>query len=370
MDNLTEQTENDYTEYYGDEISPSFFYFAKYTTIYLQPVIFTVGLLGNFMSFCVFLSKSMRKISSNLYLAALSGSSYGFNLVLFFQWLEMVNVPIVHMQGFCQAIVYFGYVFSFMSVWFIVCITVENYIVTFHLSKAVVYCTVFRAKIVIGLLVLYSVLLYSGQFWTTGVVEVTENYTMCTEVAEYSQLNRIYNFWDTITTLVLPIIITTTLIVAILTQNLCNAKKIDRQDNSIYRRLSKKQKSLVRITRVLLAISLTFVLLSGPSYINKLRHLILTEMEGRRPYTLTDRILQQTFQLVYYLSSCLNIIYYLVWSHNFRKETKKMLCLKPKTSNRHYRGIELRSCTEQRNGNKPGKITEKSTNHTEKITML
>ncbi|XP_060573190.1 C-C chemokine receptor type 3-like isoform X2 [Ruditapes philippinarum] len=283
MENITEQTEDDKLEYYGDEISPSFYYFAKYTTIYLQPVIFTVGLLGNLMSFCVFLSKSMRKISSNLYLAALSGSSYGFNLVLLFQWLEMVKVPIFHMQGFCQSIVYFSYVFSFLSVWLIVCITVENYIVTFHLSKAVVYCTVFRAKIVIGLLVLYSVLLYSGQFWTTGIVTFSDNYTVCTELPEYSQLNRIYSFWDTITTLVLPIIITTTLIVAILSQNLCNAKKIDRQNSSIYRRLSKKQKSLVRITRVLLAISLTFVLLSGPSYINKLRHLILTEVEESVP---------------------------------------------------------------------------------------
>lgn len=257
---------------------------------------------------------------------------------------------------------------SFLSVWLIVCITVENYIVTFHLSKAVVYCTVFRAKIVISLLVLYSVLLYSGQFWTTGVVEVSENYTMCTEVAAYSQLNRIYSFWDTITTLVLPIIITTTLIVAILSQNMCHDKKVNGRDSSVYRRLSKKQKSLVRITRVLLAISLTFVILSGPSYINKLRHLILTEIEGRRPYTLTDRVLQQTFQIIYYLSSCLNIIYYLIWSHNFRKETRVLLCLKPK-HNRSYRGIELRSNTEQRTGNRQCRA-EKSTNQTEKVTML
>lgn len=254
-----------------------------------------------------------------------------------------------------------------MSVWLIVCITVENYIVTFHLSKAVVYCTVFRAKIVISLLVLYAVFLYSGHFWTTGVIAVSENYTMCTELAQFSKLNRIYSFWDTVTTLLLPILITATLIVAILSQNLCTEKKMDRCENSIYRRLSKKQKSLVRITRVLLAISLTFVLLSGPSYINRLRHLILTEIQGKRPYTLTDRILQQTFQLVYYLSSCLNIIYYLTWSHNFRKETKKMLCLETK-QRRSYRGVELRSCTDQRNG-RIGRL-EKSTNQTEKITML
>lgn len=69
MDNLTDQTTEVYADDYWDDISPSFFYFAKYSTIYVQPVIFSVGLLGNVMSFCVFLSKSMRKISSNLYLA-------------------------------------------------------------------------------------------------------------------------------------------------------------------------------------------------------------------------------------------------------------------------------------------------------------
>ncbi|WAR27487.1 hypothetical protein MAR_013191 [Mya arenaria] len=325
--------------YEGDEINPSLFLFAKYITIYLQPVICTAGLLGNFISFCVFLSKGMRKISSNLYLAG-----------------------------------------NFLSVWLIVCITVENYIVTFHLSKAVIYCTVFRAKLVIGLLITYSVILYCGQFWTTSAIEVSENYTMCTEVNKYAQLNRIYSFWDTITTMVLPITITSVLIVAILSKNLCVSKTIDGRDSSIYRRLSKKQKCLVRITRVLLAISLTFVILSGPTHANKLRHLILTELNGaQRPYTLSDRILQQIFQIIYYLSSCLNIVYYLTWSHNFRKEIRRLLCLKPENSNREIRGIEMRSKTKSNNepkqmendaGNGHQTIVDKSTNPKSQITML
>lgn len=260
----------------------------------------------------------------------------------------------------------FYFFFSFLSVWLIVCITVENYIVTFHLSHAVRYCTVVRAKIVITCLVLYAVFLYSGQFWTTSVVELNENYTICTEVKKYEQLNRIFSFWDTITTVVLPIIITTTLIIAILTKNLCMAKRIDGRNNSIYRRLSKKQKSLVRITRVLLAISLTFVILSGPSHANKLRHLIKIELSGERMFTLSDRILQQIFQIIYYLSSCLNIIYYLIWSHNFRNETKRLLYIKTNSSRRSSRGIELRSATEQtrvgNGGNKTNKF-DKSTNH-------
>ena len=86
MENLTDQPEEDYYEY-GDEISPALFYFARYTTIYLQPVIFTVGLIGNLMSFCVFLSKPMRKISSNLYLA-------GKLIYHFFSAERMINITI------------------------------------------------------------------------------------------------------------------------------------------------------------------------------------------------------------------------------------------------------------------------------------
>ena len=55
----------------GDYISPALYFFAKYLTIYLQPVICAAGLVGNFVSFCVFIARAMRKISSNLYLAGL-----------------------------------------------------------------------------------------------------------------------------------------------------------------------------------------------------------------------------------------------------------------------------------------------------------
>ncbi|XP_052784239.1 somatostatin receptor type 4-like [Mya arenaria] len=379
VDNITADAA-DGGNYESDHISPSLFLFAKYITIYLQPVIFTAGLLGNFLSFCVFLSKGMRKISSNLYLAALSGSSFGFNVLLLFQWLEIVHIPIIHMQGFCQAIVYLGYIFSFLSVWLIVCITVETYIVTFHLSKAVIYCTVFRAKVVIGILIMFSVILYSGQLWTTSVMEVFENYTICTEVNKYAQLNIIYTFWDTITTMILPIIIISVLSVAILSKISLAPPKNNGSDYLILQRQSKKQKCLVRITRVLLAISLTFVILSGPSHANKLRHLILTELNGaQRPYTLSDRVLQQVFQIISYLSSCLNIVNLLIWSQNFRKEIRRLLCLKPGRSEKKYRVMENRSRTkcnnEQKhmeNGAQNGRqtIVDKSTNPTIQITEL
>ena len=211
----------------------------------------------------------------------------------------------------------------------------------------------------VTVIVVSSIFMYLGQFWTTNVVDYGDDYgegaVICTEVDEYRHLNRIYFFWDTIVTLIIPSMVTTALILAILARNVCIRR------NMINRRLSKKQRSLVRITRVLLAISLTFVILSAPSHANKLRHLIITEVFGQQSYTLEDRILQQLFQILYYLSFCLNFVYYLIWSINFRKEFKQLFGFKAKP--RRTRRPELMAG----NGHLVGNL---STNHTEKITIL
>ena len=118
-DNLNYGTVNDYSIYgnedYGTSefanVSPALMELTKCMSLYVQPVLCIFGIAGHSLSFVIFLSKNMRKISSNIYLAALSGSSVGFNLVLLLQWLEMVNVHLIHKSGVCQGLVYFSYVF-------------------------------------------------------------------------------------------------------------------------------------------------------------------------------------------------------------------------------------------------------------------
>ena len=102
---------NEYDTMEIDGVAPALMELTKFLTIYVQPFLCLFGIMGHLVSFVIFLSSSMRKISSNIYLAALSGSSVGFNLVLFLQWLEMIDVLLIHKDGFCQGIVYFGYVF-------------------------------------------------------------------------------------------------------------------------------------------------------------------------------------------------------------------------------------------------------------------
>ena len=197
--------------------------------------------------------------------------------------------------------------------------------------------------------------MYMGQFWTTRVVDYGDGTVICTEAEEYRYLNRIYFFYDSIVTLIIPSMVTTALILAILARNMCIHRSLAN------RKLSKKQRSLVRITRVLLAISLTFVILSAPTHANKLRHLIIAEAFGQQSYSLEDRVLQHFFQILYYLSFSLNVVYYLIWSINFRKEFKRLFGFK--TRPRRMRHLELMAGNGHIVGNG-------SLNNTERITIL
>ncbi len=84
---------------------------------YLVPAVIGAGLVGNTVSFLVFVFTNLRTLSSSVYLAALAISDSGFLICVFFSWLINVNVNIYQEPGWCQTFVYLTYVFSFLSVW-------------------------------------------------------------------------------------------------------------------------------------------------------------------------------------------------------------------------------------------------------------
>lgn len=312
-----------------DTDSVILFQLAKMMTIYVQPVLCVAGLSGNVLSLMIFFSKDLRKTSSNIYLGGLSACGSLFLLALFLVWLEVTGFRIVHQPIWCQSIVFVTYVCSFLTVWFVVCITVENYIFTFHLKKATYFCTVSKAKAVVLTVTTLGVGLYLFVMWASGVVKVN-GHNICTESASHPDVTKIFTYIDTILVLVLPSFILVGLIGAILIKHLW----VTRAD--VRTRLSKKERSLVKITRVLLAIGLNYVILSAPSYVNKIRFIILTTFTESRP-TITDRSLNQIFQIVFYMTFCVNFPFYVLWSMNFRRGLRKLFhfkcCFKRNSSN-------------------------------------
>ncbi|PVD18773.1 hypothetical protein C0Q70_21325 [Pomacea canaliculata] len=107
------------------------------------PTIIILGVIGNILAFCIFASKSLRRTSCSIYLAARSFSDSGFLVSLFISWLgDALKIPIIHVTVMCQLVIFTSYFFAFLSVWLVVFITMENYIRICHPFSVAKFCNV------------------------------------------------------------------------------------------------------------------------------------------------------------------------------------------------------------------------------------
>jgi len=83
--------------------------------------------------------------------------------------MAVIAWQIYHRPGWCQFFVYATYVASFLSVWYVVCFTVERYLMIRFPLKCKELCRPGRAKVVVFSLAAVSFILYNFAIWTSGV---------------------------------------------------------------------------------------------------------------------------------------------------------------------------------------------------------
>ncbi|ELT90470.1 hypothetical protein CAPTEDRAFT_124622, partial [Capitella teleta] len=121
---------------------------------YAMPVLIFSGLFGNTLCLTVFLGSHLRLLNCYLYLAFLNASDSVFLLCLLTSSLSWWEVHLVHDHGWCQLIIYASYVSSFCSIWTVVVITGERFLVVFFPMKRHTLCTRGKALITLALLVI------------------------------------------------------------------------------------------------------------------------------------------------------------------------------------------------------------------------
>jgi len=88
----------------------------------------------------------------------------------------IVWCQIYHRRGWCQFFVYATYVASFLSVWYVVCFTVERYLTIRFPLKRQDLCRTARAKAVVFSFAGLALVLYNFAIWTSGVRPLSELY--------------------------------------------------------------------------------------------------------------------------------------------------------------------------------------------------
>ncbi|ESN97980.1 hypothetical protein HELRODRAFT_177651 [Helobdella robusta] len=145
----------------------------KFISVYIFPIIFFSGVIGNLLSLFVLLGKKMRKNSSSTYLSALTVvDALVLTFAYMIPWIENFGFVFENVSIFTCIGRYFlaGFLSNF-SVWLIVAVTVERFIAVCFPLKAVAMCRKGNAlKVIAALLVFFSALnIYD--LWTTKLID-------------------------------------------------------------------------------------------------------------------------------------------------------------------------------------------------------
>lgn len=313
--------------------------FLRRVQVCLVPVLFVFGLVGNLLAAGCFLSEPLRSTSCCLYMAGKCASDTGFLVPLFMMWLLRVGVDVVNVVGACQLTVFLSYVCGFMSVWFVVPITFENYIRLCRPQSTRSYCTTRVAVAVIAAVVLAALVGYSFPLWTTGVLHGREDEEpACMSLLKFKDVLIVMTFVDTVITLLLPSFIIIPLVMASLFATLQAMKRKQRIRESLIiqnQRHVLKNSLELQVAKFLLTVSMTFVILHSPGHLLRLKMLV-DEYLLHKASESRDIMLQRLFECIYYFNFCGNLVIFLSSGANFRSRFSSMYCQRSRCVSRSY----------------------------------
>ncbi|XP_046568628.1 somatostatin receptor type 2-like [Haliotis rubra] len=296
---------------------------AMILNTFILPIIVFTGLVGNTISCMVFVGKDLRRLSSSVYVLAVLISDTGTLLCLLSVWLEVLGFGINHMQGICQLFVYLTYVCSFLSAWYMVCITVENFITICHPMKVKVMCTKNRASAVVVILAAAGMLMYCVTVITTHVRTSSYNQQLCDQNPDFGFLVSVFTYVDSIVTLLLPVSSIGFMLVAMgfSIANTVRWRKNSPRTDSARRCIKSPQ---VRVTKMLFALSTTFLIMNAPLHCMRLYYLLRDSTNAPTQMSHTAALVHLFLLFISYSHCSVKFFLFIGFSRNFRKSLKEV----------------------------------------------
>ena len=176
-------------------------------------------------------------------------------------------------EWICKLNVYFNYVFSAVSSWLLVMLSVER--AAFFSVKKTRVCSVLRKKSLVACIILFSLLIYSFSLVTTSVEISETQQVLCTPIKKWLNLVKMMALFDSIIAILLPFVL------ILISNTIVGFKLIDHSKRfsqsfkiNIYdeRKPVRRVKKIPAITKILFTISSTFLILNLPIALSKIWH--------------------------------------------------------------------------------------------------
>ena len=296
----------------------------------LSVFVCSLGIMGNAIAFCVTCRKSMRSTSSFLFLSILSVVDL---LTLAFYLLHTLNRyymnNILDSSVYCKTADYFYFTAKYTSVWTVVAITTERFLVIrYPLQSATMRRRRLHIMAAVSLIFLMSIFNLPILWY----FELKQDRKVCGY--NYDDYREFLQVWSWVSEgciyAYVPIIILVTLnslIIHFVSKSLSSRKESarNRNDSIISGKCAHAHEK--QVTRMVMAVSFTFILTTLPiAILQPVEHVYLDK---------NDVVNYATFAMVGYLTQFLgllnhavNFLLYLVAGERFRKEFRDMVFCK------------------------------------------
>ena len=313
------------------------FRIASFIATYCLPILIPIGIVGNTLSFLVMVKPNNRKMSTCIYMAAISVNDNFMMFLSLYGWL-VTDIKIHSMiQVDCIIVAYFVLLTLQNSTYQVLAMTIDKYIAVKWPHKAAIYSTPRRAKMTV-IVVYICVLIYnSPHLALTRIVG-----SQCLGYAKGGIFTQIHSWLTFVLNGVIPFILLISMNYVIIKtvrrsrENFenTNADKLHNEGHSIAdKNRSKAMKNAEnQLTIMLLLVTSLFLVLLIPTYI---RFMYSTFVNPDTPKKYA------TFMLFYHIShklyntnNAINFFLYCISGRKFRTESKEILCSSRKSSSK------------------------------------
>ena len=306
----------------------------KNLLLYVSPVLVILGTFGNIFSFIILRRKAMTRQSTYLYLAMLSiTDTLVLYVGLFRTWLgELMGTDIRDENDpLCKLTVMFLYSTSDYSVWLIIAVTVERYIVVCAPLHASSLCNNSRARrVIIAIFILiFGVNLHF--LWTLQInqidnpMEVNQTLARCEPKVRFE--NLVNNAWPLVDATIysfLPFVVILVLNALIIRKVLRAREKrarmqsIPQTEQEVIR--NSKLEAGTKVTVMLLTVSFTFLLTTLPTAVMLIVLRFLDTSNTPINVTLRYKVCQTITTLLMYVNHSINFFLYCATGQKFRAQ--------------------------------------------------
>ena len=299
------------------------FRIANFINVYWFPVLIPIGLVGNTLSFIVMIKPNNRKMSTCIYMAAISINDNVMIGTCFHTLLVIVlKVHGWHMWE-CKVTAFWALFALQNSTFQVLAMTVDKYIAIKWPHKAATYSAPRRARMIAVSLSICALVYNSPHLYLTHVVD-----GQCLAYGTGGVLSKIYSWFSFVLNAIIPftLLIYMNFVIVKAVRNsreMFGAKTSAGTDQGLETRQKNMKSAENQLTIMLLSVTILFLILLCPTYIRFI-YLAFAERDTPSQYANSMLIYQISFKL-YATNSGINFFLYCISGRKFRKDLKEIL---------------------------------------------